>query len=95
MILHIVVEARTYIESEGWNAPPDEDACWTVLLLDADGDFLTCGQGRTACAAAAAAWIWAWHPCGDEAWSGGMPKFKAANYQFHFYPPGTSPEIPY
>jgi hypothetical protein len=68
----------------------DEDAqpCWLTILFDAEGDYLTIGQGSTACEAAAVAWLWTWHPMGDEVWDGAVPELKP-DYRFELFPPGT------
>jgi hypothetical protein len=72
----ITAEALKYIEREGWCADEDAQSCWLALLYDAEGDFLTGGEGSTACQAAACAWLWTWHPMGDEAWDGVMPELS-------------------
>jgi hypothetical protein len=93
----ITAEALKYIERELWcasNHSEDEDAqhCWLALLYDAEGDFLTGGQGSTACRAAAVAWLWTWAdmpPFGDEPWDGAMPESRPDDYRFELFPPGT------
>jgi hypothetical protein len=98
----ITAEAIKYIEREGYWYASDQDeedarSCWLALLFDAEGDYLTIGQGRTAAQAAAEAWVWTWHPCGDERWDwwdGVIPEIKSG-YRFELFPPSTwEPDSP-
>jgi hypothetical protein len=99
----IIVAATELIKRKDFWLVENKSTHWFAALFDAEGDFRTGGQGRTAAEAAAMAWVWTWHLC-DEArltrdddgtwhrhadtWDGVMPEIEPGS-RFELFPPGT------